>query len=435
MCLGAAVLTSIPNLALADVNLEQRLKQMERELSELKSVIRDQERKTAEQVNAVNLKVDKVAEIKDSDSGFQAKKGTKFSYGGFIKVNGVFTDTSDGLTVQNGTTNTILIPGAIGTGDGDNDQGVQFDTDIFTSRFHFGTETETDYGKVKSFIQIDFLGGGGNERVTNSSNPRVRHAFINWDYAEDSSLLIGQTWTNFYDISLIPDSVDFIGPTSGAIINRQPQIRWSKKFGKGSSFHLSLENPSTSLSTIGADIDDGSAPDLVARYNAKSGGHYYSFGVIGRDVTVDDGDLDESAYGFAANVTGKYAFGNKDAFKYSLAYGNLGRYIGLSAFADGGLDSSGDVDLSTVWGGYLAYERHWTKKLRSTFQYAYATADTGDGVADTETDTIQNLNLTLVYSPVPKLDFGGALIFAERKLDNGDDGDLSRLQFTAKYSF
>ena len=434
-CLGA--LTFTPGIAHADADLEKRVLQMEAQIAELKALIKQQNQaaQTASaEVKEVNTRIDKVVAAKTAESGFKTKKGTKFSYGGYIKVNGIFTDTSDGLTAENNITNSILVPGAIGTGDGSSGE-TEFDSDVFTSRFNFGTETETNYGKVRSFIELDFLSGGGNEAVSNSTNPRIRHAFINWDYSEDQSLLVGQTWSTFFNVGALPDAVDFIGPTSGTIFNRQQQIRWTKKLGGGTSFQLAAENPSSSLSGISGDIDDGSIPDLVARYNGKSGGHSYSLAVVGRDVVVDNDVFDENEYGLAVNLAGKYVIDDKNVLKYSLAHGNLGRYIALSAFGDGGIDETGNLDLTTVTGGYLAYEHHWSNKWRSTFQYAYANADLGDGVAATNTETIQNFNLSLVYRPLPKLDFGGAIIFADRELDNGADGDLTRLQFTGKYSF
>ena len=435
-CLSA--LSLAPGIAYAESDLEKRVLQMEAQIAELKALIKQQSQVTNAKVNEVSTKVDNVVAsnvaVNSAESGFKTKKGTTFSYGGYIKVNGIFTNTSDGLTVENNITNSILVPGAIGTGDGSN-SGTEFDADVFTSRFNFGTETDTNYGKVKSFIELDFLSGGGNEAVSNSTNPRIRHAFINWDYSEDASLLVGQAWSTFFNVGALPDAVDFIGPTSGTVFSRQQQIRWTKKLGGGTSFQLAAENPSSSLSGIGGDIDDSSIPDLIARYNGKSGAHSYSLAVIGRDVVVDNDIFDENQYGAAVNVAGKYVIDKKNVLKYSLAYGNLGRYIALSAFGDGGIDESGDIDLSTVVGGYLAYEHHWSDKWRSTFQYAYATADLGDGVAETNTETVQNLNLSLVYRPLPKLDFGGALIFADRELDNGDDGDLTRVQLTGKYSF
>ena len=53
----------------------------------------------------------------------------------------------------------------------------------------------------------------------------------------------------------------------------------------------------------------------------------------------------------------------------------------------------------------------------------------------TNTETLQNYNVSLVYNPLPKLDFGAAVIYAQRELENGTDGDLTRFQLTAKYSF
>ena len=423
--------------AMAQTPVEDRIKQMEAEIRELKELVRQQNEATAAKVEEVETKVETVSKTTGSEYGFQAKEGTKFSYGGYIKVNGLWTDTSDGLTAESNVTDSILVPGAIGVGDGGNGRN-DLDFDVFTSRFNFNTVTNTKYGAVRSFIELDFLSGGGNEAVSNSTNPRIRHAFINWDYAEDQSILVGQTWGTFFNVGSLPDSVDFIGPTSGTIFNRQQMIRWTKKLGNGTSFQLAAENPSSNLFGLGGDIDNGSIPDLVARYNGGSGGLKYAVAVVGRDIGIEQdevGGIDDSAYGFAANFSGSYTFDAANTLKFSIAAGNLGRYIALSAFGDGGIDDSGNVDLTTVTGGFLAFTHKWNSKWRSTIQGAYSTASLGDGVEDTNTETLQNFNVSLVYNPVPKLDFGGALIFAERELENGTDGDLTRFQLTAKYSF
>ena len=47
--------------------------------------------------------------------------------------------------------------------------------------------------------------------------------------------------------------------------------------------------------------------------------------------------------------------------------------------------------------------------------------------------TIENVNL--IYSPVPKMDFGVELMYANREVESGLDGDLTRLQFSAKYAY
>ena len=60
-----------------------------------------------------------------------------------------------------------------------------------------------------------------------------------------------------------------------------------------------------------------------------------------------------------------------------------------------------------------------------------ASALTGGGV----TKNVQSWRVNLLYSPYPKLDIGAELMFGQRELEDGRDGDLTRLQFTTKYSF
>ncbi|MBL4671874.1 MAG: porin [Arenicella sp.] len=427
-------LSLAPSVAFAQTDLEKRVLQMEAQIAELKALI-------VKQNQATDTKIEKVAAIKvaGSSSNLSLSRGTTLSFGGYVKVNAMLNDYQDGATPAASVAQRILIPSLTPVGDGASD-GAQFDSDIATSRLFFKTSTDTSAGTIKSHVELDFLSGGGDERVSNSNNPRIRHAYLNWDYADDASLLIGQTWSTFFNVGVLPESVEFIGPTSGTIFNRQTQIRWTKKLGAGSSFMLAAENPSTSLAEAGGGIngssfDDNSVPDIVARYNRKAGAHSYALSGLAREVAFDDGLISESKGGFAVNFAGKVELSNGDDIRYSIATGNLGRYIALNAFRDGGIDAAGNLDLTTVTGGYLAYRHQWSEKLRSTIQYAYSTASLADGLSSANTEKVSNLNLNLIYAPTPKLTFGGAIIQANRELENGVDGDLTRLQLTAKYGF
>ncbi|MEE8339884.1 MAG: hypothetical protein V3R56_07045 [Xanthomonadales bacterium] len=51
------------------------------------------------------------------------------------------------------------------------------------------------------------------------------------------------------------------------------------------------------------------------------------------------------------------------------------------------------------------------------------------------TRNASSLHLNLIYSPQPKLDFGIEFIYANREIESGTDGDLKRLQFSAKYAY
>lgn len=440
-CAGLTAVAMVPLTAVASPELEAKVKQLEAQLEQLKTLVMQEKQHRESESKALASEVSKVSDsVKSGGNNLKLSKGTTLNYGGFIKVNGMFDDYQDGAAPTASVASRILVPSLIPVGDSPSSEGVEFNSDVATSRLFFKTATDTSVGKIKTHIEMDFLSGGGDERVSNSNNSRLRHAYLAWDYADDASLLVGQSWSTFFNVGALPEAVEFIGPTSGSIFNRQQQIRWTKKLGGGSSFMLAAENPSTSLADAGSGIaasnfDDNSVPDIIARFNGKSGGHSYALSAMGREIAYNDGVTDESEIGFAVNVAGKIVFANGDDLKYSIAHGNLGRYIALNAFRDGGIDAGGNLDLTSVTGGYVAYRHHWTDKLRSTLQYSFSSADLADGLSTANTESVSNLNLNLLYSPTPKLTFGGAIIQANRELENGLEGDLTRLQLTAKYGF
>ena len=62
-------------------------------------------------------------------------------------------------------------------------------------------------------------------------------------------------------------------------------------------------------------------------------------------------------------------------------------------------------------------------------------ADNPGSVAGTSTEEVSNYLVNLFYSPTTNLSFGVEYLNARRKLENGDDGELKRVQFTGKYVF
>jgi hypothetical protein len=154
-----------------------------------------------------------------------------------------------------------------------------------------------------------------------------------------------------------------------------------------------------------------------------------------RQINYNDGTNDDSQMGYGVTVSGKYAFNNGDDFKFMLSQGQLGRYIALNAFRDGAVEANGDVELITSMGGFVAYRHMWNAKLRSTISYAYSAANNPNTVAATVTKKVSNSNVNLMYSPTKNLTFGGEYLIAEREVESGADGDLSRLQLTSKWVF
>ena len=415
----AAVLSSASGQLWAQGDLQQRLQLLEKQLADLKSQI--------EQEKTVQAK-----------KGVITKKGTRFQYGGYVKLDSSWSQYSDQQRANN-VGDDFLVPSTIAVGDDVNEGDTVYDSNAKFSRLWFKTRTDTSAGAVTGYIEMDF-NAGNDERLTNQSSNGLRHAFASWDYSDSGSLLMGQTWSTFFNVGALPEAIDFIGPTSGTLFVRQSQLRWTKKLDAGSSFMLAAENPSVGLYDAGGafdgrDIDDSKFPDLVARYNGKAGNLSYSAAAVGRDITYDDGTDDDSEYGFGISLSGKYVLGNGDDLKFMVSHGNLGRYIALNAFRDGGVEADGSIETIDVTGGFVAYRHHWNDKLRSTFSYATATADNPSTLLSDVTETVSNYNINLLYSPTKALSFGAEWIHAERETESGADGELDRLQFMGKWAF
>lgn len=414
-------------LATTNDELSAKIKMLESQLSQLQTLVTEQGQKQQEMATVVTKKADSPV------------SGSKFTYGGFVKFDAMQSDYSDGERATSALGDEILVPSTIPVGG--NDGATRFDTHVKTSRFWFKTVTPTDMGNVRTHFEMDMLTGDGDERISNSSHSRIRHAYVAWDYEEDSSLLLGQTWSTFMSTAVLPEAADFIGPTSGVIFNRQAQVRWSHQFDDGGKLHLALENPSTSIFDEDNGVDDGnnyddnSIPDVVIRYDGKVGNFIYNVAAIGRQITYDTGTEDEDKFGFGTSLSGKYTFGNGDDVKLQFNHGHLGRYVGLQAFRDSSVEVDGDLDLVEITGGFVAYKHLWSPKFRSTFSYAMTSADNSSDIDDTNTEEVSNYSANLFYSPTKKLSFGVEFMKAERELENGDDGDLRRIQFTGKYVF
>ena len=114
---------------------------------------------------------------------------TKVKFSGYIKVDAMYSDYSNGEGVGPGRD--IYVPSLVQTGATDDGIGGRFDAHAKQSRFRFTTNTPLDGEDViTGVLEFDFLlTSDGDERVSNSYTPRMRHAYLKYN-----NWLIGQTW-------------------------------------------------------------------------------------------------------------------------------------------------------------------------------------------------------------------------------------------------
>ncbi|MDN5781294.1 MAG: DcaP family trimeric outer membrane transporter [Luteimonas sp.] len=360
--------------------------------------------------------------------------GTSFSYGGFIKLDAMVTDTSDGRIADGSAGRLFYLPSAIPVGDDSADGGDPY-TDVHAqfSRFWFSADTVTDGGdKLKAYIEADMYGGGnnsfaGNETSTNTYAITLRQAYVSWN-----NWLAGQTWSNFQDTAALPEAVDFVGVTDGTTFVRQAQLRYTS-----GPWSFSVENPQTTvtsyLGTSRFNSGDGVLPDFTGRWISKGDWGHFTVAALLRQFKYGE----ETETGGAVSVSGRFNLGADDDIRYMANAGSgIGRYMAFGLGTDTVLDANGDLHALDGYGGFVAWRHAWSAKLRSNLMYSAAQFDndkslTGFGV----TERAQSFHANLIYSPIPKLDVGAELMWGQRSLEDDREGDLKRLQTTVKYSF
>jgi hypothetical protein len=420
-----------------------RVEELEIRVAELEAlVLRMLENQQAvEAVEAVEVEVvaaavaeEKVNAMMAQHEEIEAEKVHKHSYkfGGYIKADFMYSDYGDGSVSGGSAGRDFYIPATVPVGG----QGESYlDFNATESRINFRSTHLLDNGaKVSTFLEMDFqLSPGGDERISNSYNPRMRHAFVTYN-----KWLVGQTWMTFYNVGTNPENLDFVGPADGSLFGRQVQIRYTN-----GPWMVSVENPETTITPFGGGgrivVDDNQIPDAVLRYNLKGDWGQFSAAGIVRQLAYENNaaGIDDKTTGYAISLTGKHMVGQNDDIRWMVSTGKgMGRYIGLNTANGAVLDADGNLHGIDSTGAFGSYRHIWNEKWRSNLTLSALWIDndvdlTGSGV----TKDVRSGRVNLIYSPLPKLDFGIEFMYAKRKLESGLDGDLKRVQFSAKYAY
>ena len=155
------------------------------------------------------------------------------------------------------------------------------------------------------------------------------------------------------------------------------------------------------------------------------------------NVTVADGGHIYGPYFFTGDRHTFIKIGDRNDFRWMATTGKgLGRYLGLNTANGAVLNSEGELEAIDSTGIFGSYRHFWSDQWRSNLTLGYLKVDndvelTGSGV----TRDAKSFHINLIYSPVPKMDFGIEYMLANRKVESGADGDLHRVQLSGKYAF
>ena len=370
---------------------------------------------------------------------------TTYEWGGYVKLDGAYSTTSRGRTSD--VADYVIIPGAIAVPNSTNDGN--FHISARESRFWFKTSTPTaGHGPIGTHIELDFVGFDanlGNEITSNSSSPRLRHAYGTW-----RGLLAGQTWSTWMDLSALPEKNDF-GSPAGRVFARQAQVRYTRALpALGGELQLAVENPESTLSVQAAGATQGSQlvptddvmPDTVAKVVTKGAwGHLAAAGML--RMIRSDGALaaaataSDSQLGFGARLSGKVMLGERNNLRFTATYGRgIGRYVAFGGYRDGEIDAQGNISLVGVAAGIVSGQVWLTDTVRLNLAgSASQSSGNADALAGSVNKRLITVHSNVMWSAAESVRLALEHVFVQRVLASDVSGTMQRIQTSVRYTF
>ena len=423
MLISVAAAT-LPVVAAQEQTLEDRIAALEAMVADLKSELADEKAKADEAI----VRIDQVENTMATDRPVTTTSGfmigdTTFKLSGFIDVDTHVTNFSDGQIASNSIARDFYIPSATPIG---GDDYTVTDLTAQASRFAVTAQKPVGDEQVTGYLELDFLGSAqGNELVSNSYSPRLRRAYV--DY---KGWRVGQEWSTFQNTSAIPESASFLALSDGMIFVRQAQIRYTN-----GPWQVAIENPNTTSLNFGS-VDDNVLPDLIGRYNFKGDFGNVSVAAIARQLRADFGSNEDEVFGYGLSVSGRLNVGDGGDVRFGLSGGEgLGRYIGLAASRATAIDPSGDLEAITSYGGHVAWRQPVSENGRISLGYSGLFVDNPDYLGGNVNKSVQSGFAAFLWDVAPKVTLGTEILYGVRELENGLEGNLTRLTFSTKYGF
>ena len=355
----------------------------------------------------------------------------KFGIGGNVKLV-AFTDFAGTIPSYDFVTSLIPIP---------TDNYGQFDLYANYSRLNVKVVGRIKNNPIVAFIEGNFNG-------TNNAF-KLRHAYVSF-----LGLTVGQTWSTFMDLQAAPATIDGEGP-GNQIALRHPMIRYTyyykKKFQAAFAVEMSqLLMDENAVSPFQIYMQRQHIPDFIAhfKYEGKFG-HVQLGALLGMINYGDSAQPKKSVYipGGGLSLSGTFHLW-KDAKLYYQTDGGrgMGSYIqDLSVFGCELVPvHASDKKVNTVWmyGGYLALQQYWTKKLHSNIVYGITRLETPKGDREFyETHAPwyykqgQYLAVNTFWNFYDFATAGIELVWGEKRNLNGDKGHAHRVNLFLQYDF
>jgi hypothetical protein len=261
---------------------------------------------------------------------------------------------------------------------------------------------------------------------------RMRHAYANYKF-----VMVGMTWSNFFDEDVNPVTVDFEGPNSSTL-SRTPQIRFSNYKSNKNIFSLSFENP---LENIGVSnsitVLPERFPDVIGAYRMNGNFGFVKIAALFRELRYQS-DKARSLPGYGVTLMTSVKAGEKDKLKFQFVTGTgVARYIQGASGLNYDAISNGTNELEELQmhGSNISFQHFWKEHVHSSLTAGWLSVGDNDNLSGTSYKSGYYGSLNVFWDAVKNLTFGAEALYGERVNINDDKGSALRLQMNATYKF
>jgi len=298
----------------------------------------------------------------------------------------------------------------------------------------------TSMGMVKTDLAFDLF--------DTSNGGTAIHWLRAW--AEMGMYGAGQTDSNFMDIGIFPNTIDYWGPPGMSFV-RNPQFRVTPISTGSQTLAVSLEAPNSAIDTGKVPIDQfpglniqpkNKWPDLVVSYRYGGDWGYVRGAGMVRSVGYHNagsanGEPSKQFTGYGMNVTGTVkVFGGKDQFNWGVVAGKaIASYMN-----DGGVDIAPNASLTSGQGvtsyGYMLYYNHaWNDKWTSAIGASEHKQNATDGQLPSAFRRGSYASANVLYQVAKNVMTGGEFIWGRKSDKGGASANDSRLQWSTRVNF
>lgn len=291
---------------------------------------------------------------------------------------------------------------------------------------------------LSAYTEIDFYGPNG------TTAPRLRHAYLQWN-----KWLVGQTWSNFSDLEMIPGIFDFV-PPNGMVFTRRIQLRYTTPISAKETLSVSMEDPNIPSITLPADSLNWKKraiiPTFTAIYRYGNEKNYLKAGGILTPISYDTRSTLRDSYkvrtimGWGALISGKLYLDNSNIISFQSSFGK-GFETNNSDLNEEKYDAVPDPNdgnrLKTLQMFNLIgiYEHWWSSKWHSTAFISYSNLGNEHFIPKDMTKSFQHIGMNISFHPYKKMRMGIEGNYGRRQNFASQGANAWRIQWSTSVTF